>query len=260
VLVLEFADAGDEIVVKSSDGLWDARVMRAPSQFTQQVPAVGRYTGLIAHERRWDAPPGFGFVQMNVTRHGYTTVIGRLADGRPISAGGLLDTHGRLAVSTSTRQWFVQVQGVITFAEIPGDSDCAGSLLWAQYGTARNGWRAFTVRTRLTGSRYNRPAVDERVLDFGTNGRAVLELSDGPFSAPIRSLGIVNPGQIASFAAPISALHIYPWNGLFTGQFIHPADGRPREFSGVVLQKRNIGGGFFIDSQEGGQVLLTPAP
>jgi hypothetical protein len=54
-------------------------------------------------------------------------------------------------------------------------------------------------------------------------------------------------------------------SGLFTGNFLNPATGRPIKFQGVVNQAGNFAAGNFVAPNSTGQtwsgrVLLNPAP
>ena len=44
--------------------------------------------------------------------------------------------------------------------------------------------------------------------------------------------------------------------GSFRGSIVNPASGKPISFSGVVLQKPNIGRGFFLGQTQSGEVLI----
>jgi hypothetical protein len=46
--------------------------------------------------------------------------------------------------------------------------------------------------------------------------------------------------------------------GLFKGTVVNPADGKSISFNGVVLQKQNIGAGFFTGFNQTGRVYLEP--
>jgi hypothetical protein len=47
-------------------------------------------------------------------------------------------------------------------------------------------------------------------------------------------------------------------SGLFSGSIGVPGSGKTVAFTGVVLQKQNIGSGFFLGTNQSGRVLLSP--
>ncbi len=46
--------------------------------------------------------------------------------------------------------------------------------------------------------------------------------------------------------------------GLFSGSVVNPATAKPIAFKGVILQKQSIGSGFFLGTNQSGQVLWSP--
>ena len=46
--------------------------------------------------------------------------------------------------------------------------------------------------------------------------------------------------------------------GAFKGSVVDPATQKPISFGGVVLQKQNVGYGFFLGANQSGQVRLGP--
>jgi hypothetical protein len=47
-------------------------------------------------------------------------------------------------------------------------------------------------------------------------------------------------------------------NGSFTGRVFDPLTSRTASFHGVVLQKQNLGSGYFLGTTESGEVALAP--
>jgi len=47
-------------------------------------------------------------------------------------------------------------------------------------------------------------------------------------------------------------------NGLFAGKAQDPVTGKSIPFKGVVLQKVNAGGGFFLNQNQSGEIFLGP--
>jgi len=49
-------------------------------------------------------------------------------------------------------------------------------------------------------------------------------------------------------------------NGTFKGSVVDPNSGKPVAFTGVLLQKENFGGGFFLGTSESGNVIFGTEP
>jgi hypothetical protein len=69
---------------------------------------------------------------------------------------------------------------------------------------------------------------------------------------------ILRPGSSSVVEPPFKLFAIDAATGTFHGRFTHPTDGLSRTFRGALLQKQNVGRGFFIDSTEAGAVTLAP--
>jgi hypothetical protein len=56
------------------------------------------------------------------------------------------------------------------------------------------------------------------------------------------------------------SLTISTASGLFTGSVVNPATKKAISIYGAVLQKQNIGAGYFLGTNESGEVFLGPVP
>jgi hypothetical protein len=56
------------------------------------------------------------------------------------------------------------------------------------------------------------------------------------------------------------SLSISTTSGLFKGSVVNPATKKTIPISGAVLQKQNIGAGYFLGTNEIGGVYLGPVP
>ena len=221
-------------------------------------------------------PQGDGYATLTLTNAGTITVLGKLADGTPLSASGNLRADGTLPLFATLYKKHGLVAGDLTFADL-ANSDLSGSdLIWIRPNqrTARYyrfGWET-GIRIDAVGAKYITPAA----LDFGqgaveiVNGNAALVFTDGQLAATITHNVNVAPTtgavtHIPATGAPYK-LTLTASTGVFTGTFTHGAD--TDQYYGVLINKgANKGGfGYFLNtvpliygaSGESGGVSLQP--
>ena len=66
-----------------------------------------------------------------------------------------------------------------------------------------------------------------------------------------------NKVTVVSPAADKLSLKLSGKTGLITGSFIHPSTGKATKLRGAVLQKQQLGAGFFLE-EEAGSLTLIP--
>lgn len=99
-----------------------------------------------------------------------------------------------------------------------------------------------------------------------TSGVPVLDFSAGQLSLTNGNLSFTNQivlganNIVTNLSANHLTLRLAASSGLFTGSVVNPATGSPISISGIVLQKDNFGAGFFLGTNQSGQVLLAPPP
>ena len=116
----------------------------------------------------------------------------------------------------------------------------------------------FTNETELTGSVYLAPATSNRVVNI-TN--AVVVLAGGNLSQPFTNhavLGVDN--KVTNRSSNSLVLTIRLPTGLYTGIATEPGTGRTVLLRGAMLQKHNLGCGFFAGTNQSGRVTFEPVP
>ncbi len=173
-----------------------------------------------------------------------------LADGTRVSQNGAVSKQGIWPLYGVVYGGKGALMSWIQFTTNQPDSDLSGDLIWIKPGGLRGAWYpgGFTNAASAMGSRYH--AISRaRVLEW-INGS--MSFRSGGLSAP--------------FTKPIwpemtshrLALTINPANGVFTGKAVNPETGRSFSFQGVLLDKGNIGAGFFLSPAQSGEVYLQP--
>jgi hypothetical protein len=84
-------------------------------------------------------------------------------------------------------------------------------------------------------------------------------VSDGGLAQTYTNLVTIMSNNKATNLAGIKlTLTVSPKTGLFTGSFLNPETTKTVPINGVVLQKQNIGAGFFLSTNLSGQVYFDP--
>jgi hypothetical protein len=129
--------------------------------------------------------------------------------------------------------------------------DLAGLLYWSKPGT--NG---FSVATDLTGSAYNAPGSGSSILNF-SNGSIAFSGGD-PGQNFQGQLRLGPGGSVTSLDGLRLKLKFTLSTGSFQGSVIEPATSRLLAFRGAVLQKQNLGTGYFTGANQSGEVVIQP--
>jgi hypothetical protein len=266
ILHLELSDDGEEIrgaAMRPRGTRWttDLHGYRAglDGQSNPASPA-GKYTILLPGSAAPQASPaGHGYATATVDARGNVRLTGVLADGTKISQGAVISRNGVWPLFVPTHDGDGALIGWVTFQERP-EGDLAGLLQWIKPRRAGHTYypEGFSVETVVMGSRYVPPASGLSPWNW-TNG--TVALGGGNLSEPI--IGDVEFGggnQLTLVAGALAQfkLKVKPASGTFNGSFLHPDTGRTSTCRGVVLQKQNVGAGFFLSSSQSGNVLVQP--
>ena len=233
---------------------------------TNPAPQSGKYTLGFLPATPVDAtvvPPGSGFAFVNVDISGRVRGMGSLADGTPINFATALSRGGAAPFYLILARSGGAIFGTLRFSTA-GSSDIAGEMDWFKSPGGRNYPGGFSTKLVIAGSHYSSPPPGARVLilrDIEAN--ANMTFRAGNLSNEIaRSLTFTGAPRVSISQPPTDrlVLSVAPANGLFTGQFFHPDLNRLTSFRGAILQKQNIGVGYFLGSTESGSVELRPVP
>lgn len=228
--------------------------------FAARTPAV---QGLAADQ----FPQGDGYSRLTISPTGRVTIIGKLADGSPFSAGGPLRQEPSFAFFAHLYKFTGAIAGRIFFVETIGVSDAFAEPRWFRptIATSRvypNGWPG-GIDVDFIGSKYVSPAITGTTplgnAPAAGPANGLVEFSDGNLPAALANLlAIPRAGTSTVLGAPAGgtaadSLRItLLGNGLFTGSYMHPASPLPTLFGGAVLQKTQTGSGYFLAAPVGG--------
>lgn len=213
---------------------------------------TGLYTALLPGNAGTGAPSGYGYLTISVANSGTAVVSGALADGTYNTQVLSLSANGSLP-------YYFSYNGGVAFGWLTltpnnsGDSDVQGSIHWEK---SSRGQLLFSENMSVVGSVYHIPGRGTPILALSNPS---LQVDGGTLSGALSDTFTLDTRNRVTFTTPNSnvfTLALSPANGRFSGKFTDPTTRRPGFYQGVVLQKQNIGGGFFSLNRQNGRVFF----
>jgi hypothetical protein len=240
--------------VSDGDGWSDLQADRQVfNKLSNPTPLAGKYTMLIRGGN--SGPAGDGTATLTVTPAGAVSLTGMLADGTKITQKVGISREGYWPVHVSLYKGGGVLIGWLQFAN-ELQSDFAGQVVWSKQANPANASypAGFITGLGALGSRFSTPVAGHRILNLGAGQ---LTLSGAQLASPLNlSLSLGDNNLVVGEAA--LKLTFSTQAGTFKGT-ASPASGAV-SFQGVVLQKANLGGGYFLNANQSGKVELSPAP
>jgi hypothetical protein len=238
-----------------SNGAWTAE-LSADRPASSPVAQAGRYTLLIPGGEDGVAQPGGdSYATVTVSATGGITFAGALADGSKVSQKAVLLANGQWAFYVPLYSGNGSIFGWLTFSN-EANSDITGMVDWFKLTQAKaKFYRAgFTnLMMEAAGSSY-----------LFTNGVPVLDLpgqvwlANGNLAGSFTNqIALDSANKVTSPNATLK-MAVTTASGLFKGSVANPVTGKAISFNGVVLQKQNFGGGFFLGTNQTGRVFFGP--
>jgi hypothetical protein len=235
-----------------TDGSWTAELnaFRAGT-----APAAARYT--IAFPGSDDSaaqPGGDGYGTVTIDTAGNLTFSGVLGDGTKAAQKTFINADGQWPFYVALYSGKGSILGWLTVAN--GD-DITGPVSWIKLAQPAKLYTAgFTNQIDVLGSNYGFvPGVPVLNLALGE-----LALQNGNLSDNVTNgITITSDSKVMNFGLNTLKVTIATSTGVFKGSMATPANGTVK-FSGVVLQKQNIGAGFFLGPTQSGRVRMEPQP
>jgi hypothetical protein len=259
MILLGFDSDGRDILNgQISEGNWTAELVanRAVYSKTNLAPQAGKYTILLPGNSMASAQPGGnGFGSLTVDHYGNLVFSGKLGDGTSISQTAVVSGPGQWPMYVSLYSGKGSILGWLTFVN-EQTNDIEGAPVWSKLPqpTAKFYSAGFTYQTNVVGSSFQ-----------FTNGLPVLNFASG-------ELWLANGDLAQSFTNQFMlgtnnkitstnkmSLTISTSSGRFTGSVVNPENKKTIPIYGAVLQKQNIGAGYFLGTNESGEVFLGPA-
>lgn len=243
---------GDRITGEISGGSWTATLLANRAVFSKTHPTslAGNYTMVILPG---DDTMGHGIGTLTVDSSGNVSCTLTLPDGTKLSQKTTLSKTGSWPLFAVPYK-----NGGLTIGwmDFPGKSSDGfnGQSVWIKPGGVSKLY-AGGVTTGLTvsGSLYKVPPA------FHAFGSSRVVLSGGGLSSPITNSvtwGADNKMVIQKGAS--LKLSLTTSSGLFKGTTVDPTTGHAVSFQGVLLEKNNVGLGFFLGADQSGTVSFAP--
>lgn len=246
-------------VLTNSDS-WMAELF-ADRAMTNAAAEAGHYTLVIPgggdDSNSAVLPGGDSYATVQVSANGGLTFAGALADGTKVSQKSLLLANGQAPLYIPLYSGNGSIFGWLTFSNQP-DSDITGVVDWFKLAqTSGNFYRAgFTNITEAAGSIYQ-----------FTNGVPVLNFSSGLVSFTNGNLAnsfsnqvtLSTANKVTNNSGNALTLTLSTSTGLFKVTAADPVTAKTVTGNGVVLQKQGFGDGFFLGTNQSGQVFWSPA-
>jgi hypothetical protein len=179
--------------------------------------------------------------------------VGTLADGTKLSQTLPLAGNGQWPVYTPLYKGKGSIFGWLTLTDAAG-SDISGLLIWTKPPGVAGPLYPGGLVTPITvlGSHYHPPLTGTPLLNLTD---AVLAFDGGDLGTPFAVDALLDPSNKASVALPnISkvTIKLMTTSGIISGTFVNPTTLAKRTFNGVLLQKQNAGGGYFLGASDSG--------
>jgi hypothetical protein len=236
-----------------SNGVWTAEL--SADRPASNLPTQ-KYTLLIPGAADGVAQPGgdsYGTVAVGTKG---LTFAGVLADGTKVSQKASVLANGQWPFYVSLYSGNGSIFGWLTFSN-GVDSDITGRVDWfkpAQAG-AKLYPGGFAIQTNALGSAY---VFTSGIPVLNIPGGGPLSLSNGNLlNSFTTQIALDSASKVTSTNSTLK-LTITTTTGLFKGSIANPEGGKPISFNGVVLQKQNFGGGFFLGTDQAGRVFFGP--
>jgi cyclophilin family peptidyl-prolyl cis-trans isomerase len=243
----------------SGTNVWTAQLVADRAVFnakTNLAPQAGKYTMIVPIDTNSPSgPTGDGFGAVTVSTAGAVSFSGTLADGTKVTQKTGLSKDGHWPLFAALYKGKGSLLSWVTFTN-ETDSDFNGLFNWfKQTQTAKYYPGGFTNEAVLVGSHFLPPTPTNLVLHI-TNG--VVAFTNGNLIAGFTNLVVLDAkGKVMNEGTNKLSLSISKSSGTFSGSVTPPGGGKAVSFKGALLQKQNLGSGFFLGTNsESGRVLI----
>ncbi|MCP5559021.1 MAG: RHS repeat protein [Verrucomicrobiaceae bacterium] len=262
------ADGTSQITGILTQGLNTAEIALDRASFNSKTfPApmglAGKYTAAIQPVSPASTDPtGDGFVTISLTTTGKLRAVGKLPNNTSFTQSSALVGPGNswpLFVSLDAKKG--SLTGFIEFFAQP-ESDVAGSVYWFKPASTKLLHPNQIANTlELIGSKYLPPLRGQTAMRVWAKvPNVTFEASGGNLPASISAGGTLDSANrfLPSPNSISLKLSLLSSTGLFNTSFKDGATAR--KGIGVIIQKANLGTGFFPGLTEGGLVQFRPDP
>jgi uncharacterized repeat protein (TIGR01451 family) len=257
-----------QLVMRGTDALlgsvsaadWTAAIIADRAVYDGKksfAPQMGQYTLVIAGTNGSTLlPAGYGYGTLAVSAAGKTTFAGSLADGTKLSQSAVVGAIGQCPLYIPLYQG---KGSLLSWLAFNGAQDLGGGLAWSKPNlpTSKYYPAEFSWLTSVSGAAYHPPGKGTNVLGL-TSSSLTLTLEGGNLSRTVTSQFTLDANNQAKDANGKKVnVTFTPATGLFKGSVPNPdAPRKTVSFNGVVLQNQTNGWGYFLGTNQSGQVYL----
>jgi hypothetical protein len=262
------ASATELAAVVDADLATYSKTNKVPTAIVDPTKEKGKYTALFiphaAPNRGLAAaafPQGQGYGTVTLTDAGAVTITGKLADGSGYTYKSTLSGTNRVPLFIPLYGNKGYLAGEVKFDSTQLSTDAAGAnLRWFKPAALPgqkvypNGW-ANGILVDAFGSKYVAPAAGETALSTTANAPVTLDvqLSGGALQTENSTASLAANGQVtgstSAFGLKLTFLNA---TGAISGSFAHPENSKTATLQGVVLQKSETAGGYFLNNPSTG--------
>ncbi len=261
-LTMHLQVGGDQLTGTIGDGAsWSADILADRAVFntrTNKAPFAGPFTLAFAGSgdpTNTALPLGAGYATVKVQPTGRVQLNGILADGTKVAQSTSVSKDGRWPLYASLYKGQGQIMGWLTF-ENRIDRDVGGDVDWIKPAdpAVKLYPGGFDFQTTATGSTFNASLHPITGFDF-----AELSLTGGNLATDLTESLLVNTNnKVMNLGPDKVTLTLSSSQGLFKGSLVNTNLGVKLKLNAVILQKQNIGLGFFPGTNQNGQVSIEP--
>lgn len=244
---------------------WTSQAEGDRLYFSPKKPTslVGRYTlSLYNSNSLQSVPNGSGYATLMVRKDGKVAIRGQAGDGTAFSETCGLSRHGRWPLYASLKGGNGTLVGWLHIGTQQAGTIHGPDLYWARESMAQPPYPdQFGIPLTGIGSLYTVPTTNA-VIGF-TNGVASFFAGD-LFSdetviwqsakmllrPPVTFRALETEGKVQ--------LKVSKKTGMLSGSFVNLVTGQRAPVRGVLLQKQNMGQGYFLSSGRSGAFTLSP--
>ena len=243
---------GGQISGQIANAQWSAQLLALRAGYDKKLhpaPQQGNYNIVLPGEQGGGAsnPAGHGFGKITIKADGSVTWTGTLADGSPVSQSSALSSQGIWPLYAPL---YSGAGFVISWIQVTNrsDSDLSGMMIWMKPAGVKSSYfkSGFTNEMETVGSLYTPPPLN--------SNHGVVVLTGGNLSVPVTNYFSFGANYKASNRAAKFSLAITPSTGWFSGNY------GASKFRGALIQNDGIGAGYFLGTNESGQVWFSPTP
>jgi hypothetical protein len=262
VSLVQNANGDNRITGTITDGTWTAQLSADPAVYdlrTNTAPFAGKYTLIIPGVAGAPSlPAGDGYGAVSVDASGKVKLSGALADGTTLTETAPLSKSGAWPLYVSLYAGKGTLVGWISLTNRASD-DLNGTLTWIKPAMplAKLYPAGFNEAVTATGSFYTPPPTSTSQI-IGPSITAV-SFADGDLASSFTNTVTVSAGnKIINDSTNRLSLSLVTSSGLLRGTVTPPGSTRSLSVHGALLQKLNLGYGYFLGPNQSGSVFLGP--